>query len=123
MSDTQQLRIEPTAPVGGVRPVQPAGVERATPDVRPEVRAVDSTRSAAAIATTGDLPAAYAQFVVDPDTQEVVVKIKDVATDRVVTELPSPAVQAMDKSLREYAEFLARHRAMAEASKSHTPAA
>jgi uncharacterized FlaG/YvyC family protein len=49
--------------------------------------------------------------VVDSSTNDVIVRIRDAATDEVISELPSREVQAMTRHLREYAEALARHRA------------
>ena len=64
-----------------------------------------------AAANTGT---AYAQYIVDDKTNEVVVKIRDAITNQIIAELPSQAVQAMDKGLRDYADLLARRRAAAE---------
>jgi len=66
----------------------------------------------AAVATTGGtLRAAYAQYDVNPDTHDVVLRIRDATTDQVLTETPSREVQAMSKYLNDYAATLSRHRA------------
>jgi hypothetical protein len=101
MSDSQ---IQPTPPVkrvGWVRPVQPQLDHAPTEhkNVSPEVT------------TGGNLRAAYAQFIIDADTQDVVVQIRDATTNQVLNELPSKEVQAMTKHLRDYAETLAKRRA------------
>jgi uncharacterized FlaG/YvyC family protein len=70
-----------------------------------------------AATTGGNLRAAYAQLIINPDTQDVVVRIKDSATDAVLSEYPNKDVQAMSQYLRQYAETLARRRA---ALQSHT---
>jgi hypothetical protein len=124
MAAPRESQVQPISPVAGVRSVQaiegtPTGpVGTGDADARRGSKATSAATSheVAATSTTGGLPSAYAQFLVDPDTHEVVVKIRDLATDKVLTELPSKAVQAADKSLREYAEFLARHRAMSQIS-------
>jgi hypothetical protein len=85
---------------------------------RPEPGA-GSMAATTAAATGGGLPAAYAQFVVNPDTNEVVMRIMDSATDAVLNEYPSKEVQAMSKHLRDYATTLARHRAAIQMDAAH----
>ena len=114
MSDTQDLRVEPTPVVGGSAAVQPVRAE-AQPAARGEARP-DASRASAAASTGGNLRAAYAQFVVDPDTHDVVVRIRDSSTNEVLSELPSREVQEMQKYLQTYAETLARHRAALQRS-------
>jgi hypothetical protein len=108
MSDST-LNIQPTPPVGGVAPVLPVRPER--PAGTPAAGRPEPGGHAVAASTGGNLRAAYAQFVINPDTQDVVVRIKDAATDQVLSELPSKEVQAMSTYLKNYAETLARHRA------------
>jgi hypothetical protein len=108
MSDST-LHVEPTPPVGGAAPVLPVRPEHsaaAPADGRPE-----PDRNAVAAITGGNLRATYALFIVDPDTENVVIRIKDATTDQVLSELPSREVQAMTRYLKSYAETLARHRA------------
>jgi hypothetical protein len=106
MSDSHTLPIQAASRVAGAAPVQP---------VRPEhahgTHAEPKPESSPAATTGGTLRAAYAQFMVDPDTDEVVVRIRDASTDEVISELPSKEVQAVTRHLRAYAEALARHRA------------
>ena len=109
MSDTRELHIEPTPPVFGaarvqrVRPERPAGTP-APPRPEPSDDSVAAT-------TGGNLRPAYAQFVVNPDTNDVVIRIMDSETDAVLNEYPSKEVQAMSSYLQGYARTLARHRA------------
>jgi hypothetical protein len=108
MSD-KNLTVEPTPPIRGAAPVQPVRPERpAGPqaDQRPGPHG-----NSPAASTGGNLRAAYTQFVVDPSTQDVVVKILDAATDQVLSELPSKEIQAMQAYLKNYADTLARHKA------------
>jgi hypothetical protein len=113
MSDIQDLRVEPVAPAAAVEPVQPARKAHAPAQPAP---GPDSKHEPAAVSTIAQLGTAYAQFLVDPDSQDVVLKIRDAATNEVLNEIPSPAVQALDKHLREYAELLARRRAATAAT-------
>ena len=109
MSDSRDLQIQPTPAVvrtSGVLPVRPEGAASTHGQARAEASA-----HGAAVSTAGNLRAAYAQFVVNPDTHDVVIRVRDSATDEVLNEFPSEQVQAMSKYLKEYAEALARHRA------------
>lgn len=67
-----------------------------------------------AVATAGHLRAAYSQFVIDPETHEVSVRIRDAATDQVIRQIPSAEVEAVNKALREYAQALALRHAAAQ---------
>lgn len=111
MSDTRDLRIEPAAPSGAVESTRPALPERRTPDA-PEPQ--PERDSPVAVAAEGQLRNAYAEFVVDSETDNVVVRIRDAVTGRVLQELPSPEVQKVMRSLHDYAELLARRRAVAQ---------
>jgi uncharacterized FlaG/YvyC family protein len=109
MSDSRDLQIQPTPAVDGASAVQPVRSEGAVGTSgkrRPEVG-----EQAAAASTGGNLRAAYAQFIVNPDTHDVIIRVRDSATDQVLSEFPSPQVEAMAKYLRDYAETLTRHRA------------
>ena len=112
MSYGRDLRIEPTpvvtspAPVKAVRPETPA-VVTGTAERQP----VRDPHTAAAATTGGSLRAAYAQYDVNPDTHDVVIRVRDAATDRVLSETPSKEIQAMSKYLNDYAATLSRHRA------------
>ncbi len=102
MSDRADSAIGPVSPIAGSRPIQPV---RAEPDPAPP-RGADI-----GAITGGSLPAAYAQFVVDPDTHDVVIRVRDATTDQVISEYPSRAVEEMAAYMRQYAAALARRRA------------
>ncbi len=109
MSDSRHLSIQPAPPVGSPSAVQPV-----RPEVPAGVSGSQKSRAdvhAAAAATDGNLRAAYAQFVINPDTHDVVIRVRDTATDQVLSETPSPEVERMAKYLKDYANTLARHRA------------
>jgi FlaG protein len=105
MDPSSDSPIGPVAPVSGAWPVQPV---RTDPTV-----AVPSSGSAGpgvAAVTGGSLPASYAQFEVNPDTHDVVIRIKDALTDQVIDEYPSREIEAMAASMKQYADMLARRR-------------
>jgi hypothetical protein len=109
VSDSRELQIQPTpvvVAVPGARPVRREGGV-GTPD---EAR-LDFGAKGAAAATGGNLRAAYAQFVVNPDTHDVVIRVRDSATNEVLREYPSEQVEALSRYLNEYAETLVRRRA------------
>jgi hypothetical protein len=108
MTDSRELQIQPTPGVVGASRVLPVRSDKAvgTPGKPP----VDAGAQDAAATTGGNLRAAYAQFVFDVDTHDVVLRVRDSATDEVLSEFPSAQIQAMSKSLRDYAETLARQR-------------
>jgi len=108
MPDSRELQIQPTPGVVGASRVLPVRSEGAvsTPGKAP----ADVGAQGAAATTGGNLRAAYAQFVFNPDTHDVVLRVRDSATDEVLSEFPSAQIQAMSKSLRDYAETLARQR-------------
>src|SRR2546428_12223872 len=108
MSDSRDLSIQPTPPVGRPSAVQPVRTEGPVGAPVQELRPSEHT---AAATTGGSLHAAYAQFVVNPDTHDVVIRIRDSASDQVLSETPSPEVERMAKYLKDYANTLARHRA------------
>jgi hypothetical protein len=109
MSDSSNLRIEPTPPVRGAGAVQPVRPERHAGT--PAAKRPEPSGDAVAATTGGTLRAAYAQIVVNPDTHDVVLRILDSATDAVLNEYPSKEVQAMSKGLQDYASALARRHA------------
>ena len=111
MSDSQDPRISPVPSIGGavaVQPVRPQPAVAPTPGGHSAYHAQD-----VAAATGGNLRAATAQFYVNPDTRDVIIRIKDPSTDRVISEYPSAEVEAMEKYMRQYADTLARHRTSA----------
>src|SRR5260370_39056177 len=110
MSYGKALPIAPTAAVSSPAPVQPVR-EEAHAAERVEHKAAPDPHTAAAATTGGNLRAAYAQYDVNPDTHDVVLRIRDASTDQVISETPSKEVQAMSKYLNDYAATLSRHRA------------
>lgn len=108
MPDSRDLSIQPTRPVSRASAVQPVRSEGPVGAPGEEPR---PSEHAVAAATSGSLRAAYAQFVVNPDTHDVIIRVRDTATDQVLTETPSPEVERMAKYLKDYASTLARHRA------------
>jgi FlaG protein len=116
-SDRPELRVDPTAPARPTQPLQAAMGGPSTPSAPAEPRAAKRpTRTdEAAVSTGGHLRPAYAQYVVDPETHEVSVRIRDAATDEVIRQIPSAEVSAVEKALRDYAEALARQHAAAQA--------
>ena|SRR5258708_5003594 len=110
MSDSKGQSIAPVAGVPKAPAVQPVRAERsAAIPAKPPTATPD--HHAAAAVTGGSLPAAYAQFVVDQDTHDVIIRIRDAATNEVINEYPSQQVEDMAKYMKTYAETLARHRA------------
>ncbi len=110
MSYGKDLRVEPTPAVSSPAPVQPVHHE-AHVAAPVEHKAARDPHTAAAATTGGNLRAAYAQYDVNPDTHDVVLRIRDASTDQVLSETPSKEVQAMSKYLNDYAATLSRHRA------------
>jgi hypothetical protein len=110
MSYGKDLRIEPTPAVTSPAPVQPVQHEAYVAGAAEHKPARDP-HPAAAATTGGTLRAAYAQYDVNPDTNDVVLRIRDATTDQVLSETPSKEVQAMSKYLNDYAATLSRHRA------------
>ena len=100
MSDSQILRVEPTPPVRATPPVRPSGHEQASV----QSRQAPAQHTASAAVTDGSLRAAYAQFIVNPDTHVTVILVRDAATGQVLRETPPPEVQQMTETLKKYAE-------------------
>ena len=111
MSDSLSDPISPVGPVTNAAPIQPVRAHPAVTQPADHTTSAAYKQAAAAAATGGTLPAAYAQFVVNHDTHDVVIRIRDSATDRVIEEYPSPQVEEMAKYMKAYADTLARHRA------------
>ena len=109
MSDSRQLPIAPAPAVVGIPGV--LRVRREGSVGAPKQGAAEVGPQRAAAATGGNLRAAYAQFAVNPDTHDVVIRVRDSATDEVLREYPSKEVEALDSYLKQYAEMLARGRA------------
>ena len=119
MSNLPDLRVQPTAPAGSTPRVQDSGYLAGAPAAPAQHDGQNSAprghdpREAVA-STAGQLRAAYAQYVIDPDTHDVVVRIRDANTDQVIHQIPSEEAEALTKSLRTYAEALARRHAAAQ---------
>ena len=108
MSDIRDPLIAPASPVGRSAPVQP--VRRDLPTNGP----VDQTQprpGTVVAATGGSLRPAYAQYVIDPTTHDTVVRIRDTTTGAVISESPTPEIQAMQQAMKASADTVARHQA------------
>jgi hypothetical protein len=110
MSDLQANPVGPVAPVSSAPPVRP--VERETPS-----SGAPGQHDVAAV-TGGSLKGAYAQLVINPDTHDVVIRVRDSATDEILSEYPSSAVEHMATDLMHYLETLERRRAAKRSAKS-----
>ena len=112
---TADRRVDPTTAAGSTDPVRDFGPRRAPagPAGASAYRTQAEGQDRVA-ATGGRLRAAYAQYVVDPETHEVSVRIRDAATDEVIRHIPSAEVEVVNTALREYAEALALRRAAAQ---------
>ena len=85
------------------------------PAATPAVRRVADPRVPAhqhdvAAITEGTLPHAYAQLVVNPDTHDVVIRVRDAATHEIISEYPSEAIEHMAKDLMQYLNTVQRRR-------------
>jgi hypothetical protein len=101
MSDARDLRIQPTPAVNGPVPVQL--VRHEAPVQPPIARPPAADPNATSATTGGNLRAAYAQFAVNEDTHDVIIRIHDAATHQIISETPSREVEAMAKYLSDYA--------------------
>lgn len=110
MLDGRDQTIGPVAPVTTAPAVHPVRAEPPvqTPGTRADIGPVKRDQVAS---TGGGLPAAYSQFVVDEQTHDVVIRIRDAATDQVLAQYPSQEVENIAAYMKAYAETLARHRA------------
>jgi FlaG protein len=109
MSDSHTPAVEPVSPTGEPAAVQPVQSARGAP--APGPRNPSGHAEGVAAVTGGSLSAAYAEFVVNPDTHDVVIRIRELGTDRIINQYPSREVEAMSAYMRQYAETLARMRA------------
>ena len=115
---TAERRVEPTTAAVGTEPVRDYVPGKASVPVSGGLSAVHAESDGAVAATAGHLRPAYTQYVVDPDTHEVSVRIRDAATDEVIRQIPSAEVAAVNKAMREYAQALALRHAAAQAKAS-----
>jgi hypothetical protein len=105
----------PTSPIG---PVPPVGGSQPVRSVQPGTSPRrDPGQGDPAAVTSGQLNAAYAQLVINPDTHDVVIRVRDSATDDIIREYPSKEVEHMAKYLKDYVDT-ARRRAAARPEKS-----
>jgi hypothetical protein len=114
MTDYQEIRIEPTVAVRPLAPVRP--INRQHPVVVPPAVKQARHEAARAAVTDGNLRAAYAQFVVNPDTQATAIRIHDANTGEVLSETPTVELQLMTDALKQYADTLVRARAAQHAA-------
>jgi FlaG protein len=114
MTDYQEIRVEPTVPVRPAAPVRP--INREHPAVVPPDATKTHHDAAKAAVTDGNLRAAYAQFMVNPDTHDTVIRIHDATTGEVLSETPSPEIQQMKETLKKYADTLARYKTAHQAT-------
>jgi FlaG protein len=108
MSDLHIPQVTPASPIARSAPVQPVRRDRPTNEPFDSSRPGPNTVVAA---TGGSLRPAYAQYVVDPTTHDTVVRIRDANTGAVISETPTPEVQAMVRAMKAYVDTVARHRA------------
>ena len=108
MSDFQISHISAALPVSRPAPVQP--VHRYLPTNLPADPRAPKPSTVAAT-TGGNLRPAYAQFVTDPETHDTVVRIRDANTNAVISESPTPEIQAMARAFKAYLDTVARHQA------------
>jgi hypothetical protein len=111
MADLRDSVIKPALPVPVTRvaAVLPVGRDAATTGAVDQKRAPEPSPVAAT--TGGSLRPAYAQLVIDPETHDTVLRVHDAATNAIISESPSPEVQAMSRALKAYSDTLARHQA------------
>ena len=102
MSDTNVSPLGPVSPVAGA-----AAVERVVRVADPRVPA---RQHDAAAVTGGSLKATYAQLVLNPDTHDVVIRIRDADTHEIISEYPSEAIEHMAKDLMQYVDTVQRRR-------------
>jgi hypothetical protein len=112
---TADRRVHPTTAAAGTEPVREYVPGKAVGPASDSLPRVHAESDEPVAATAGHLRAAYTQFVVDPDTHEVSVRIRDAATDEVIRQIPSAEVEAVNKALRDYAQALALRHAAAQA--------
>jgi acyl-CoA reductase-like NAD-dependent aldehyde dehydrogenase len=110
MSGSQDLSITPVAAAGEATPVQPVASNRQVQPAASQAPA-QPRHDVAAAATGGNLSPATAQFVINPDTHDVVIRVTDPASGQVISEYPSSQIEAMRKYMDAYARTAARQRA------------
>jgi FlaG protein len=111
MSDSREYPVAPVAPVSNTPAIQPVRPEPPVQLPAERTSATHKQAPAAAASTGGNLPKSYAQFAVDADTHEVVIRIHDAITDQVLVQYPSQQVEEIAAYMNNYAKTLARHHA------------
>jgi hypothetical protein len=120
-NDLRIVRLRPSAAPKAIKVAYPT--PRIVPllDAHPDRRESDEQDqpegNQVAASTGGQLQSAYAQFVVDPNTHDVLLRVRDAATHRILQEVPSVELQAMSRNLTEYGDMLARRSAGISSSK------
>ena len=113
---TPNLPVQPTGrtaqpgdvpAVGTVAAVPATPAIESSPAAAPRPSAGDPAIGAET-ASGGSLRAASVQFVVEPDSDRVRMRIVDPTTQEVIREIPSEETARVARALREYAEQLAR---------------
>lgn len=117
MPDTSNAQIQPVPPISGTAAVQPVRSER--PVGQPDPHEAAPRGHEVAAITGGNLPRAYAQVSIDPDTHDLVIQVRNSLTDEVIRQYPSREIEAMNHYMAQYVETLARR----VAAKLHDEAA
>ncbi len=111
----KDIRVEPaprTEPAPRVAHVTHESTPRSdVPAPAPATPSFQAER--AATSAVASIRQAYAQFVVDPTSDRVQVRIVDSATNEVIREIPSDEIEKVAETMREYARAIERRRAMA----------
>ncbi len=110
---TKNIRVEPSAPVEPAPRIAGAASEpRAGAPVPAPGPAVPRAEHAAASAVSA-IRQAYAEFIVDPSSDRVRVRIIDSATNEVIREIPPDEMEKVAQGLRDYAQAAQHRRAAA----------
>ena len=112
---TADRRVDPTTAAAGTEPVRDYVRAKAALPARGSLSWAPVESDDPVAATAGHLRPAYTQFVVDPETHDVSLRIRDAATDEVIRQIPAAEVAAVNKAMREYAQALALRHAAAQA--------
>ena len=112
---TAHRRVDPTTAAVGTEPVRDYVPGKASVPVSGGRSPVHHASDDPVAATAGHLRPAYTQYVVDPETHDVSVRIRDAATDEVIRQIPAAELAAVNKAMREYAQALALRHAAAQA--------
>lgn len=104
MSDRIDSSVGPVSPINGARPVHAVRQDESPTPAKAVGLGVGAT-------TGGSLPPAYAEFVVNSETQDIVLQVRDPRTNDILSQYPSRQVEAMTAYLKQYAATLARRQA------------